>query len=178
MNIADEIFGYSPKKRKINSKRKGNTNERNACSLLEQWTGYPFARVPSSGGLRWKNMSSVVGDLVCTDEDVKFKFVVETKFLAQIFTGKSGEVTTVLKVWQQAENDCMRTKNKVPLLLLRDNGMPTGAYYIIFSDEILKKIGGDIQPVTSYVREKDGLLLHRISHTQLLQQVPASLFIE
>lgn len=177
MSIADELFGYSKRKRKINSKRKGNDNERKACDLLEKWTGYPFARVPSSGGLRWKNMSLVVGDLVCTEEDVKFDFVVETKALAQIFTGKSSEVTTIFKVWAQAENDCMRTKNKVPLLLLRDNGMPTGAYYVIFSDDILKKIGSDIHPVTSYLREKDGLLLHRISHEQLLEQVPASLFI-
>jgi hypothetical protein len=178
MNIADEIFGHSSRKRKINSKRKGNNNERLACVLLQDWTGYPFARVPSSGGLRWKNMASVVGDLVCTDEDVRFSFVVETKFLAQIFTGKSSEVTTVLKVWAQAEQDCMRTKSKVPLLLLRDNGMQTGAYYVIFSDDTLKKIGDHVEPVTSYVREKDGLILHRITHSQLLEQVPATLFIQ
>ena len=34
-------------------------NELKAAKWLTKWTGCPFTRTPSSGGLRWKNTANV-----------------------------------------------------------------------------------------------------------------------
>ena len=63
--IHDDLFG-APRKQLINQKAKGNRNELMVCKVLEAWVGEPFSRVPSSGGLRWKDFNNAVGDVICS----------------------------------------------------------------------------------------------------------------
>lgn len=129
-NIANDLFGY-PERNSINSKQKGMSNERAAAKWMEKWTGYGFTRVPSSGGMHWKNNSSVCGDIVCKDDKVDIPFSVETKHLKKLhITEELRSNSTFLTIWQQATRDAERG-NKHPLGLLRENGMPAGEYYFV-----------------------------------------------
>lgn len=135
--LVTDLFG-SPKKRSsgINSKQKGNKNERVACKWLEEWTGEKFTRVPSSGGMRWKNHSSVCGDVVCENEDFKFCFSVETKFLKDFeIVEHLRENSKIFTIWDQAIYDAARG-HKFPMLMLRKNGMAAKEFYIFISKEV------------------------------------------
>lgn len=56
---------------RINSKKKGNRLELAVTQFMKEWTGYEFSRVPQSGGLRWKNRTSIAGDVICTDKNMR-----------------------------------------------------------------------------------------------------------
>ena len=62
----------------INSKNKGSTFERVIAKKLTEWSGHEFNRTPMSGGLRWKEDNSVVGDIV-PPPDLNFPFGIEIK---------------------------------------------------------------------------------------------------
>lgn len=118
-----------------NSKAKGNKGERELCKWFQQWTGYPFTRVPASGGLRWKNTNATAGDIICDDErhSRRFQFSVESKsykdinFEHLILGNKSNKV---LEFWSQCNDDATRS-DKVPILFMRYNGMPKNTWFVI-----------------------------------------------
>ena len=66
----------------INSKRKGNTNERALCKLFSTRFGLPFSRVPTSGArgkqvqLSAEVAEIMAGDIVCPPD---FRFCIECK---------------------------------------------------------------------------------------------------
>lgn len=128
--IKDDLFGEGYKQ-PINQKKKGNRNELVVCKVLEKWTGVPFSRVPSSGGLRWKNNKSICGDVVCTDENVYFPFSVETKHLKMLAVGKNllRSNSKVFTIYKQAKRDADRA-GKIPMMMLRCNGMKEGEYWV------------------------------------------------
>lgn len=135
--IEHDLFGTNPRKKGINSKKKGNANELECAKFLKEWTGLEFNRVPQSGGLRWKNSEGVTGDLVC--EDRTFPFSVETKHYKKIvFKPKLPATSFVFKVWDQAQQDADRA-NKHPLVILRQNGMPKGEYMVYLDSNIVCK---------------------------------------
>ena len=109
----------------INSKKKGDNNERIVASLLSEWTGVKFTRVPRSGGLDWKNNDTVYGDVVSTDRDFNFPFSIETKAYKDINVGLNTlrKNSIVFKFWQQCVWDAEKS-GKIPMLLIRKNGMP------------------------------------------------------
>jgi Holliday junction resolvase len=120
---------------KINSKQKGSKNERELCKLMQQWTGYDFARVPSSGGLRWKDTDNTVGDLICTDKlhGRRFRFAIETKFYKDINFEHlilGNKTTKINQFWEQATEDGKRAK-KEPILFMRYNGMPKQTWFVM-----------------------------------------------
>ena len=131
-NLAKELFGDPNRKKGINSRQKGVKNERDLAKKLEEWTGQPFARIPSSGGLRWKNDTRTVGDLIPEDETFKFPFCIETKFYAKAELDISKK-SRVIGAWDQASRDAYRAK-KIPLLFYRINGMSKGEYIVYFRD--------------------------------------------
>lgn len=135
-NIETDLFGLKIIEGGINSKAKGDANEVEACKFMKKWTKEDFSRVPRSGGMRWKNNSSVCGDIVCQNEDFKFIFSVETKHLKKILlTGQmSADRSAVLTIWEQCKEDAIRA-NKHPLLLLRINGMAKGSYIVYFEEK-------------------------------------------
>lgn len=134
--IETDIFGYPVREDSINSKKKGDANERLVSNWLESWTGVAFTRVPRSGGLRWKNTANVCGDVVCEDSDFNFPFTLETKHLKRItFTRHLRKNSSVYEVFRQCYSDCKRS-GKRPLLMLRKDGMPKGEYVMYLSGDI------------------------------------------
>ena len=136
MSIRDKVL--PPKRRpSINSKDKGNANERAVAKWLSAWTGKNFVRTPSSGGLRWQNSLglNICGDVVCTNQGHVFPFTVETKHLKDIsfkVTDASGNMrrnAQVLSIFIQSNRDAIRD-GKHPLMLLRCNGMPKDTWWI------------------------------------------------
>lgn len=124
----------------VNSRRKGSTNERELCKLMESWTGYEFARVPASGGLRWKNTQDTVGDIICTDKfhSRRFRLTIETKFYKDINFEHlilGNKKVKINEFWNQAKDDGIRA-NKVPIVLMRYNGMPKQTYFVIISQKL------------------------------------------
>jgi hypothetical protein len=135
--LEHDLFGTNPRKKGINSKKKGNANELECAKFLKEWTGLEFNRVPQSGGLRWKNSEGVTGDLVC--EDRSFPFSVETKHYKDIkFDEKLKSTSFVFKVWDQALRDAERA-TKHPLVILRKNGMAKGDYMVYIHSELVAK---------------------------------------
>lgn len=119
---------------RINSKKKGSKNERDVCKWWKNWTGYDFARVPSSGGLRWSRTSDTTGDIICSDQKhfLKFPFSIECKSYKGITFNDilKGTKSDVLKFWGQAKLDASRS-NKEPILFMRENGMAKNLYYVV-----------------------------------------------
>lgn len=137
--IYEEIFGVSKRKKGINSKKKGDHNEREVAKWLKQWSGKEFHRVPASGGLRWKDMVETVGDLVC---ETDFPFVVETKHLKKVLAlNKSGLLRSnskIFRIWYQCLDEAKRS-GKIPILILRENGMKKNTFWIVFSSLIFNE---------------------------------------
>lgn len=145
MGIKDDILGAS-KKAPINSKNKGNLNERAVAKWLSQWTGKEFVRTPQSGGIRWQNSLglNICGDVVCTEQGHNFPFTVETKHLKGIsFEVNKNHIlrenTKVLTVYQQVKRDANRS-NKLPLMFLRSNGMPKATWWVFIDTYIFMQI--------------------------------------
>jgi len=115
---------------KVNSRKKGAKAERKVAALLKKWTGREFSRTPASGGLRWKN-ANVVGDIVCTEERHFFPFAIEVKSYKDINFEHLLYLDDpkILKFWEQAAGDAERGQ-KLPLLFMRYNGMPSDFWVI------------------------------------------------
>lgn len=115
----------------INSRSKGNRNERNIAKLFEKWTGKKFSKTPSSGGLQWKTTNSK-GDIVCTKEGHYFPFCIEAKsykelnFQHLLYSDKA----EILKFWAQANRDADLAK-KIPLLFMRTNGITKDLHFVV-----------------------------------------------
>ena len=120
----------------LNSKSKGSKNERSVAKLFQNWTGYEFARTPQSGGLHWKK-AHTSGDIVCIDviHGPRFSFSIECKFhndinLIHLIDGSIGKNSIkVLEFWKQCERDA-EIVNKVPMLVMRKNGMKSDMHFI------------------------------------------------
>ena len=132
--IETDIFGHTVMD-KVNSKTKGDNNERVAAKFISEWAGEKFSRVPRSGGLHWKNASIVCGDIACENEDFNFLFVIETKHYEYFASPKldSGTLPKRNKLetfWRQAVVDADRAK-KLPMVLARKNGMKAGSFFVM-----------------------------------------------
>tara|TARA_R110000772_G_scaffold96765_2_gene195677 strand:+ start:300 stop:830 length:531 start_codon:yes stop_codon:yes gene_type:complete len=126
---------------KINSRSKGSKNEREVSKLFETWTGFPFTRVPSSGGLGWKTSNSV-GDIICTDEKHSrfFSFAIEAKFYKEIkfeHLINGNKNSDIIKFWEQSTRDANQV-NKMPLVTMRYNGMKKNLHFIIIQTPYLE----------------------------------------
>lgn len=136
MSLYDDIFGGGGKS-KINSKRKGDRNEREVAKLLTKWTGQKFIRTPSSGGIatRLGSMSvnaAFCGDVSCVDQNFEFHFTVETKHYKSLALSKELRSNSkVYSIYQQAKRDA-EAAGRLPMIMLRKNGMAAGEYMIYF----------------------------------------------
>ena len=178
-----ELFGTSTEyNQTINSKRKGNTNERAVASYLHKWVGVKFIRTPSSGGRRLTNNDTFVGDVVCEDQNFKFPCVIETKHYASLHlkNSKGGSLRSNSKVftfWKQAKDDAVRC-GKMPILFLRYNNMARAEWMVFMP----KSISGwviidDLAPIQVSGTSPDGDEIVGISSKDLLK-IPATKFIE
>ena len=127
----------------INSRSKGSRNERGIAKLMQNWTGYEFARTPQSGGLHWKK-AHTSGDIVCIDNihGLRFAFSIECKFhnevdFSHLIDGTSSKNTNkVLEFWKQCKRDA-NTSNKLPLLFIRKNGMKGDMHFVGMQTDFL-----------------------------------------
>lgn len=152
--ILDDLYPDRPKRKNgINSRTKGIKNERDLAKALEKWTGKKFARVPSSGGLRWTNTVNACGDLIAQDKDFNFPFSIETKHYKKItVTETLRSNSKIFTFWEQAVRDANRA-NKLSILFVKGN-YQRGWYVFIKSGIISKGI-----PVISSGKAKDGTII-------------------
>jgi len=169
--IQHDVYGTKPRKPGINSYVKGANNERVCAQFFTDWTGQPFARVPRSGGLNWKNTARVQGDIICEDDTFDFPFVVETKHkimsLSSNKDGKMREGTILINFWEQNQRDALVIK-KIPILLVRKHkmkvtknelGQKNGLYYVYLEEKHGKKLSQIFNiPRLNYFLYRDKLI--------------------
>lgn len=124
------------KKKKINSKNKGNSGERRVAAILSEWAGIKFERTPGSGATRWKEKNNAIGDIVCP-MDFYFPFIVEVKLRKDIKFEKIN--ATLKKFWDQNMVDSLRA-NKDCMVFFRKNGMPYKDWYLMVSEKLINTI--------------------------------------
>jgi hypothetical protein len=126
----------------INSRTKGAKAERVAAKVIEKWTGKKFAKTPASGGLGWKK-ANVAGDIVCTTEGVFFPFCVEIKSYSKIdfshLLTPGIKNIEILDFWAQCSRDAEKA-GKIPLLMMRYNGLPKEFFYVVTTQGFAKEI--------------------------------------
>jgi Holliday junction resolvase len=137
-----------------NSKQKGNKGEREVAKWWEAWTGMEFARIPSSGGLRWHSTHNTVGDIMCTHEihSRRFQFTIECKNYKDINFEHlilGNKKVKILEFWQQTQDDAVRG-DKVPILFMRYNGMPKGVYFVIVSTNLFTLLASFILEIKEH----------------------------
>lgn len=126
--IVDDLDSEKPASKKINSKRKGATGERNLCKLLKKHFDLPFNRVVGSGN-RWGQVDLTKESILFYTGDVvtppNFKFIIESKFgyndkinLEQcILYNKNQFIDEIIKT---ANSDSSRV-NKPHLIFIKKN---------------------------------------------------------
>lgn|SRR5690554_1006738 len=117
----------------INSKRKGNNNERQACKFMERWTGEKFIRVANSGAMHSQS-PWLAGDIVpeTTEFLLEFDTVIETKHLKYLGCLDGTRSNSVIgKIMNQCLVDKQRVSAGNCLCLLRQNGMKKGNYIVV-----------------------------------------------
>lgn len=140
--LAEQLFGT--KKKRINSKKKGDANERSLAKVLTRWCGYEFVRIPQSGGLRWRESQNICGDLICTDF-LEFPFNIETKHLKSLsYSLNLRNNSRIFTIWKQALADHQRN-GKVPVMMLRANGWKRGEWLFVISQEFMEPL--EIEPL-------------------------------
>ena len=151
----------------MNSRSKGNRNERRAAELITLWTGRKFSKTPASGGLQWKKSFSK-GDIVCTKEGHFFPFCVEVKahreinFSELLMTGKVG--VKILEFWQQCKRDAAACC-KVPMLMMRYDRMPSDMFFLAFPNKFYEYL------YTSFIATNPfptNLLFYRSKHNNFV----------
>lgn len=115
-SFKERALGEPDKKKRVNSKVKGNRNEVDVAKALSKWTGVEFRRTPASGAihvpLHW-----LAGDVFCTDNKFDFPFSVEAKHYDKLYPKMKRDF------WEQTCNDADRIKG-YPMLMYRENGWP------------------------------------------------------
>lgn len=158
--IETDIFGHEVLEQPINSKKKGERNERVASKFMEKWTGVKWTRTPSSGGLRWQDTANVCGDLVCEVQSFYSPIAIETKHYKNLtFSKKLRSNSFIYTIWEQAKADADRA-GKVPFLLLRKNGMDKGNFVVYVSTPLpIEEISvGVIEDVVLYGYNSEDVL--------------------
>jgi hypothetical protein len=174
MNVEEELFGIKKRTQAINSKRKGNVNEARLTKILFDWTGHEFARVPRSGGLRWKNRMDICGDVINTDSDFDFPFSIETKHVASLGLKLDQPVlrsnSVVFTYWTQCNRDAEATK-KIPIMMLKYNGMPSDMYYVFIqlTKDQLYEMNKILHPMWVQARECGKIRLYGYPSTVLFK---------
>lgn len=116
----------------INSRKKGNKNERTAAAMVSTWTGRKFARTPSSGGLQWK-ASFVKGDIICSEDSHYCPLCFEIKAHKEIdfshLLNPKIKNVKILEFWAQCTRDAEKCK-KLPILMMRYDNMPKDFFFI------------------------------------------------
>lgn len=131
----------------INSRSKGARNERQIAKLFADWSKKEFSKTPASGGLQWKS-ANAKGDIVCTTEGHFFPFCIEAKSHKEInfshllipmrVTKKNPKpICKIMEFWKQCNRDAKKC-SKIPMLLMRYNGMPEDFHFLVTTQTFAK----------------------------------------
>ena len=112
----------------VNSKQKGNRQERVVAKKFQAWSGYDFCRTPMSGAMRNFDDERVISDIcVCMDlMKLGWKYSIEVKNVEypwdfdNFLTGKN----LFWAHWKQATDDADREKQR-PILIFTKNRKKT-----------------------------------------------------
>lgn len=145
----------------MNSRRKGAKNEKQTADILSKWTGKKFARAETNNFIHQRNEDNSKGDIVCKTEGHFFPFCIECKSYAKIdfshLLNPKIKLPQIVEWWQQVRRDG-KLCNKVPLLMMRYNGLPKGFYFLVmdgkFYHAVQEKIGR-CSPTLIYVDESE-----------------------
>lgn len=118
----------------MNSKKKGSKFERNIAKWFTEWTGFQFQRTPYSGANHVNR--DLASDIMCSDErhahrckiSIECKSYKDIKFEQTLLGNKGADID---KFWEQASRDAKRS-NKVPILCMRYNSMPSDDFFFVF----------------------------------------------
>jgi hypothetical protein len=132
---------------KINSRSKGQRGEHQAIEFMKEWTGMDFKRTPGSGGLRGHVTDYTEGDIVCVKKNYIFPLCVEVKFYEELnFNHLLYDVKSKIKdFWVQARESAKRAE-KIPILLMRYNGLPKGFFFVMLSNKFCIDAGINPRP--------------------------------
>lgn len=169
------------KKKRVNTRRVGNRNERETIKALQGWTGWEFHKVPASGGLHWGE-GRVSGDVIPEEkhfDDVPFsieaKRMTLESFRIQDFV-YPGKKTLIVEHWEQAKRDAKEV-NKEPILFVRVRGTMKGFFFVFMYSHTFFALNNKY-PIEDYVEfKKEGLVMFPFSemkrhrHTKVFKRV-------
>jgi hypothetical protein len=125
-----------------NSKKKGSRFELKTSKWFTTWTSYKFSRVPGSGAFHQNK--DLTSDISCIDEkhahrckiSIECKSYKDIKFEHVLLGNKTCDI---LKFWDQSSRDASRS-NKVPILCMRYNSMPSQEFFFVVGNDLAKVI--------------------------------------
>lgn len=137
----------------INARSKGKRGEAMAIEFMSQWTGMEFRRSPLSGGLRGHIADYTEGDIICTKKNYIFPLCVEVKFYEELnFNHLLYDVQSkIMGFWHQAHDSAVRAK-KIPLLLMRYNGLPKNFFFVVLEYKFIRELGVLPKPSLTFNR--------------------------
>jgi hypothetical protein len=135
----------------LNARKKGARGEMMAVDFMKEWTSMDFRRTPGSGGLRGHVTDFTEGDIVCTKKNYIFPLCLEVKFYEELnFNHLLYDVKSKIKgFWKQASESAIRAE-KLPILLMRYNGLPKGFFFVIISRRFHASLGVNFKPCFIY----------------------------
>lgn len=133
---------------RINARSKGQRGEHLAIDFMKDWTGMDFRRTPGSGGLRGHVVDYTEGDIVCVKKNYIFPLCLEVKFYEELNFShllydsrvKKAKVKGIKKFWKQTSSSAKRAE-KVPILLMRYNGLPKDVFFVMISYRFFRRLG-------------------------------------
>ena len=154
---------------KMNSKKKGSKFERNIAKWFTSWTGFKFQRTPYSGANHYNK--DLASDIMCSDErhahrckiSIECKSYRDIKFEHLLLGNKGAEIE---KFWEQVNRDATRS-NKVPILCMRYNSMPSNDFFFVFPGYMKKAFLGVFSEPTLTISFKGHTLVVAMAHTVL-----------
>lgn len=126
----------------INTRKKGNRAQKNVINVISKWANKKFKSSKQFGGPNW-NHDPHVGDILCDTEGHFFPFCIEVKFYEKIdfshlLVPKIKNIQ-ILDFWKQCTDDARNTQ-KVPILMMRYNGLPKEFFFLVTTQEFAKMV--------------------------------------
>lgn len=119
--------------------------------FMREWTGMDFRRTPGSGGLRGHVADYTEGDIVCVHKNYIFPLCLEIKFYKELnFNHLLYDVKSDIKAfWNQAVQSAKRAE-KIPILLMRYNGLPKGFFFVVIGSTFNSALGSPFKNFLNY----------------------------
>lgn len=126
--------------------QKGNRGQNKARVVIKNWAKKKF-KSSSQSGMPGYNHDPHKGDILCDTEGHYFPFTVEVKNYREInfcqLLQPNLKNVLILDFWKQCAGDAKICK-KVPMLMMRFNGLPKNFFFVVITQEFAKLIHLDL----------------------------------